>query len=223
VAQEYKPLANSGVVACGNPLPSSQMSTWVKSGNGSAAVEVRQRITGSGNRRVCRTTWILHVRKESEQPHATEVAEIDASPADGEWNQENSFEIDAWSTDSHLLLAAQSEAAGDAEIMTPIIYDFNIGSYRRLELGPVFGQMTPANCYVVYYPLSFDDSGNLVISAMSTDTDREPGTPASFPERLWRFDLRTNTISRMRPQRPKSGPEAPAPPIKPSPPSKPRN
>jgi hypothetical protein len=123
----------------------------------------------------------------------------------------------------NLLLASQIEAAGDWDETTPIIYDFSTGSYRRIELAPIFGQMTPANCYVVYYPLSFDDSGNLVISAMSTDTDREPGTPACFPERLWRFDLRTNTISRMKPQRPKSSPEAPAPPIKPSPPSKPRN
>jgi hypothetical protein len=217
-AQEQRPLADAGTVTCDSPVSAGQISAWINSGTGfAAAVELRQRITGAGTHRVCRTTWVLHLRKEGEKPHTVEVAQREDSPGANEWTQENSFELEAWSASGNLLLASQIEAAGDWDETTPIVYDFSTGSYRRIELAPIFGQMTRANCYVVYRPLRFDDDGGLVIDAMSTDTDREPGTPACFPERLWRFDLRTNTISRMEPQRPKSRPEAPAPPIKPKP------
>ncbi len=200
-AQDQKPLADAGTVTCDGPAPTGQMSVWVKSSNGfSAAVELRRHTSGTTNHRVCRTTWILHVRKEGEKPRAIEVAQINASPADGEWNQENSFEIEAWSPDGNQILAAQIEAEGDASDTTPIIYDFISNSYRRLGLRPVFDQMTPADCYMVFYPFRFDESGSLVIHAMSTDDDRDPGTPACFPESDWRYDLRTNTISRMRPK-----------------------
>ncbi|UWZ83201.1 hypothetical protein [Occallatibacter riparius] len=203
-AQEQKPLADAGTVTCDSPVPKGQMSSWITSSSGfSAAVELRQRITGTGPKRNCRATWVLHVRKEGEKSHAIEVAENDASPEAGEWFQENSFEIEAWSTDGNQILAAQIEAEGDASETTPIIYDFISNSNRRIDLRPVFDQMTPANCYIVFYPFRFDDSGNLVIHAMSTDDDREEGTPACFPESDWRYDLRTNTISRMRPQPPK--------------------
>ena len=225
VAQEQKPLAEAGVVECVSPTPASSMSPWVKSPAGYlAAVELRQRITGTGSHRVCRTNWLLHVRKEGEKPRTIEVAEDDASPDSGEWNQENSFELEAWSTDGNLLLAAQIEAAGDASDTTPIIYDFNSSSYRRIDLRPVFGQLTPADCYVVFYPLRFDASGSLVIRALSTDDDRDPGTPACFPESDWRYDLRTNTISHIRPS-PKAPPLLPSPlpnvvlPVPPKPPN----
>jgi hypothetical protein len=205
-AQEQKPLADAGVATCHSPSPggptSAPMSAWVKSatGNGfAAAVELRQRITGTGPHRVCRTTWVLHVRKEGDKARAIEVAEREDSPGDNEWTQENSFELEAWSADGNLLLAAQIEAQGDWDVTTPILYDFTSGTHRRLELGPIFDQMTPANCSVVYRPLRLDDAGNLIISAMSADDDREPGTPACFPKSLWRFDLHTNNISHMRP------------------------
>jgi hypothetical protein len=199
-AQEQKPLADAGIVTCASATPATSMSPWIKSPNGfSAAVELRQRITGTGNKRVCRTTWVLLVRKEGEKPHAIEVAQREDSPEDNEWQQENSFELEAWSSDGNQMLAAQIEAEGDATETTPIIYDFNTGIYRRIELRPIFDQMTPVDCYVVFYPLRFDDSGSLVIHAMSTDDDRDPGTPACFPESLWRYNLRTNTISHMRP------------------------
>jgi hypothetical protein len=222
-AQEQKPLAGAGAVTCNSPVPSGQISPWVKSGNAfAAAVELRQRITGTGSHRVCRTTWVLHVRKEGEKPHTVEVAQRDDSPGDTEWIQENSFEIEAWSSDGNLLLAAQIEAQGDSDETTPIIYDFASGNYRRMELGPIFGQMSPADCYAVYRPLRFDDVGSLFISAMSTDHGRAPGTPACFPESLWRFDLRTNTISHIRPK-PKSYPDPPPNSLPKPPPPKPRD
>jgi hypothetical protein len=222
-AQEQKPLASAGAVTCDSPVPGGQISPWVKSGSAfAAAVELRQRITGTGSQRVCRTTWVLHVRKEGEKPHTVEVAQRDDSPGDTEWIQENSFEIEAWSNDGNLLLAAQIEAQGDSDETTPIIYDFASGNYRRMELGPIFGQMSPADCYVIYRPLRFDDVGGLVISAMSTDHDRAPGAPACFPESLWRFDLRTNTISHIRPK-PKSYPDPPLNSLPKPPPPKPRN
>jgi hypothetical protein len=224
-AQEQKPLADAGTVTCDSPISAGQISAWVNSGTGfAAAVELRQRITGAGTHRVCRSTWVLHVRKEGEKPHTVDVAQREDSPGDNEWTQENSFELEAWSASGNLLLVSQIEAAGDWDETTPIVYDFSTGSYRRIELAPIFGQMTRANCYVVYRPLRFDDDGSLVIEAMSTDDDRDPGTPACFPKRLWRFDLRTNTISRMRPQAPKPRLDSSSPATKPSPtPPKPRN
>jgi hypothetical protein len=224
-AQDHQPLADAGPVTCDSPIPNGQLSSWAKSNSGfAAAVELRQHITGTSNHRLCRTTWVLHVRKENEKPHAIEVAQRDDSPGDNDWHQENSFEIEAWSTDGNLLLTAQIEAEGDASDTTPVIYDFLSNSYRRVALRPVFDQMTPAHCYIVFYPFAFDGSDSLVIHAMSTDTDRDPGTPACFPQSDWRYDLRTNTISHMRPT-PKAPPPLPKPlpSVLPPVPPKPRN
>jgi hypothetical protein len=174
------------------------MTDWAKSNSGvAAALEVRVAITGSGKQRVCRTDWILHIRERDGRKRAINIAQREDSPDDNEWIEENSFEINAWSSDGRMVLISEIQAQGDWDETTLIIYDFESGHYWRVELYPLFKAMLPKDCYVVYRPVRFDENGQAIISAMSTDDDREEGTPACFPESLWQLDFRNGVIGRL--------------------------
>jgi hypothetical protein len=205
LAQDGRPLADAGTTTCAEPQSGGGMGKWVTSKQGfSAAVELRVSVfVGTDKQRHCTTSWILHVRKRDGQPQSITVAEREDVPQDNEWIQENSFEINAWSSDGSLLLASQIEAQGDSDETTPIIYDFNSSQHSHLRLYPLFKKLIGADCYVVYRPLGFAQDGRVVISAMSTDDDREPGTKPCFGSSRWYVDFQRNTISRASPSHPK--------------------
>jgi len=152
---------------------------------------------GRDKERRCTTSWILHLRERDGQAHSVTVAEREDVPEDNEWIQENSFEINAWSIDGSMVLVSQIEAQGDWDETTPIIYDFNARKHWRVELSPLFKKLIRPECYVVYRPLRFAKDGRIVISAASTDDDREPGTKPCFSESLWQLDFLHNTIARV--------------------------
>jgi hypothetical protein len=129
------------------------------------------------------------------QVHEIIVAERDDRPVDNEWAQENSFEIDAWSKDGSLVLTSQIEAQGDWDETTPIIYDFRNKKYWRVELDPLFSKRIPADCYVVYRPMRFASNESIIVSALSTDNDRGPGTEPCFKDNFWLLNYRNNSIS----------------------------
>lgn len=195
-AQEPKPLADAGIVTCDHP-EAGGMSQWLTSrADFSAAVELRAVITGTGDQRHCITSWNLHVRGNGLTEKVIEVGQRDDHPDDNEWIEENSFDLDAWSPDGTMVLVSQIEAQGDWDETTPIIFDFRSGQHWRTELYPVFKKRIPKDCYVVYRALGFSKDGSVLISAMSTDDDREPGTRACFPESLWKLDFRSDAITR---------------------------
>ncbi len=137
------------------------------------------------------------MRDQNKQPKRITVAEREDRPDDNEWVQENSFEINAWSEDGKMVLISQIEAQGDWDQTTPIIYDFQHDKHWRIELHPLFKKLIPADCYVVYRPVRFADDERIVISASSTDTDREPGTKLCFKDSLWQLDFRHSSIARV--------------------------
>jgi len=143
------------------------------------------------------------VRRQGGQPESITIAEREVVSEDNEWVQENSFEVNAWSSDGCLLLASQVEAQGDRDETTPIVYDFNSGQHWRSQLHPLFEKFTHADCYVVFRPRGFAQDGRVLISAMSTDDDREPGTKACFGNSRWYLDFRNDTISRASPSHPR--------------------
>jgi hypothetical protein len=143
----------------------------------------------------------LHLRGKDGKERTVSVAQRDDSPEDNEWVEENSFWIDAWSSDGTMVLASQVEAQGDWDKTTPIVYDFKTKTYKRVDLFPLFKRLIATDCYVVYRALRFSGDGMVLISAMSTDDDREPGTKACFVESRWKLDFERNTISRVPSQR----------------------
>jgi len=195
-AEQSKPIADAGTVTCDYP-GNGGMGKWVTSSSGaSAAVELNVKLTGTGDRRHCVTTWNLHVRNKAGIQRTIGVAQRDDQPDDDEWIEENSFEIDAWSKDGQMVLASQIEAQGDWDETTPIIFDFNSSRFWRVELFPLFRAMIPPNCSVIYRSLRFTPNGSVLISATSTDDDREPGSKACFPESNWTLDFRRSIITR---------------------------
>lgn len=199
-AQESKPLANAGTVTCDYPSRTGNRSQWVKSSTGfSAAVEVQTAITGSGSHRRCVTSWKLHVRGKDGTEQVITVGQRDDTPDDTEWIQENSFQIDGWSKDGNIVVTSQIQAQGDWDETTPILFDFTTKRYSRVELFPLFSAMIPADCYVVYRVLGVRDNGTVLISASSTDDDRDSGTPQCFAESRWKLDSRNRTVSRVAP------------------------
>lgn len=197
VAQDIKPLADAGVTTC-QSADSGGTGKWVTSNAGfAAAVELRLKVTGTDKQRRCTTSWVLHIRDENKQPKSITIAEREDRPEDNEWTQENSFEINAWSRDGKSVLISQIEAQGDWDETTPIIYDFQSDKQWRIELNPLFKKLIPADCYVVYRPIRFADDERVLISASSTDTDREPGTTPCFEDSLWQLDFRRSSIARV--------------------------
>lgn len=197
LAQDGKPLADAGTTLCEEPQQGGGIGKWVTSKRGfSAAVELRVSVAGTDRQRHCTTSWILHVRRQGGQPRSVSVAERADVPEDNEWAQENSFEIIAWSSDGSMVLASQIEAQGDSDETTPIIYDFNSSHHWHVQLYPLFKKLIGPDCYVVYRPLGFAQDGRVLLSAMSTDDDREPGTKPCFVTSQWYLDFRRNTISR---------------------------
>jgi hypothetical protein len=195
-AQNGKLLANAGITTCESGSGAGT-GKWVTSNAGfSAAVELRLKITGRDKQRRCITSWVLLVRDRSERSKSITVAEREDGPEDNEWVQENSFEINAWSRDGKLVLISQIEVQGDWDETTPIIYDFKSKKYWRIELYPLFKKLIPADCYVLYRPLKFVNDETVLISASSTDTDREPGTKPCFEDSLWQLDFRRTSIAR---------------------------
>jgi hypothetical protein len=194
IGQDSKPLADAGVSICfGNA--GGGMSAWVTSQKGfAAAVDLRRKITGTGAKRNCTTSWVLHVRDQKGASRTIVVAEREDNPEDNEWTQENSFEIDAWSQDGNMILTSQIEAQGDWDETTPGVYDFRSGKYWRVELYPLFEKHIPRDCYVVYRPLRFGENGTVLIWASSTDNDREEGIKRCFPESTWRLDFHQRTL-----------------------------
>ncbi len=189
ISQDPKPLADAGVSICSENAGGGK-SAWVTSNNGlSAAVELRRSITGSGAKRNCVTSWVLQVHGQKGSSRTIVVAKREDGPEDNEWIQENSFWIDAWSTDGNMVLTSQIEAQGDWDETTPVVYDFRSGKFWRVEVNPLFEKHIPRDCYVVYRPLGFSKNGNILIRASSTDNDREEGTKRCFPESTWRLDF----------------------------------
>lgn len=199
-AQESRPLTDAGTVTCDYPSPTGNLSQWVKSSAGfSAAVELQTAITGSGSHRRCVTSWKLHVRGKDGNEQVITVGQRDDTPDDTEWIQENSFQIDGWSRDGNIVVTSQIQAQGDWDETTPILFDFTTKRYSRVELSPLFKAMIPADCYVVYRVLGVSDNGKVLISASSTDDDRDSGTPQCFAESRWKLDSRNRTVSRVAP------------------------
>jgi len=195
LAEECKPLADAGVVSCEGASSGGGISKWVTSATGvSAAVELRVAVTGSGNHRRCVTSWNLHVRGKDRKQLTVTVAEREDHPGDDEWVQENSFEMEAWSRDGKMLLLSQIESQGDWDETTPITFDFDSGSFRRVELHSLFKKRIPPDCYVVYRALRFSNDGRVLISAVSTDDDRESGTKPCFAESLWKLNAQDSSI-----------------------------
>ena len=199
-AEESKPIADAGTVTCDYSPPSGSQSQWVKSSGGfSVAVELRTAITGSGAHRHCVTSWNLHVRGADENEQVITVAQRDDTPDDNEWLQENSFQIDGWSKDGNMVVASQIQAQGDWDETTPILFNFTTKKYSRVDLSPLFKAKIPADCYVLYRVLGVSNNGTILISAFSTDDDREAGTSPCFVERRWRLDSRNRTITPVAP------------------------
>jgi hypothetical protein len=199
-AEESKPLADAGTVTCDYSPPAGSRSQWVKSSAGySAAVELQTAITGSGSHRRCVTSWKLHVRGRDGNERVITVGQRDDTPDDTEWIQENSFQIDGWSKDGNIVVTSQIQAQGDWDETTPILFDFTTKRYSRVELFPLFKVMIPADCYVVYRVIGVSNNGTVLISASSTDDDRDSGTPQCFAESRWKLDSRNRTISRVLP------------------------
>jgi hypothetical protein len=61
----------------------------------------------------------------------------------------------------------------------------------------------PADCDVLYRILGVGNAGTVVISAFSTDDDRDPGTPQRFAESRWKLDSRKRTLTRAAPRKKK--------------------
>ncbi len=195
-AQESKLLADAGIATCDSADSGGGTGSWVASKTGySAAVELRTKITGAGSERRCATSWRLHVRVKEGPERSITVAEREDRPGDNEWIQ-NTFEINAWSKDGNLLLTSQIEAQGDWDETTPIVFDFNSNSFHRAELYPLFKKFIRSGCFVLYRPLGFTRAGRVLISAVSTDGDREGRTKACFPETLWEVDMSHGTVVR---------------------------
>lgn len=165
----------------------------------SAAVELQTAITGSGNRRDCVTSWKLHVRDKDGNEQIIEVAQRDDTPEDNEWIQENSFQIDGWSQDGTIVVTSQIQAQGDWDETTPILFNFVTKKFSRVELYPIFKAKIPADCYVLYRVLGVSNDGIVLISAFSTDDDRDPGTPQCFVKSRWRLNSQTMKVSRVAP------------------------
>ena len=199
-AQEREPIYDAGIVTCDSSTSAKPLH-WVESSSGNAAaVELAVSISGSDDSRHCITSWKLHVRAKGSEERTLAVAERDDTPEDDEWVEENSFGIDAWSKDGTMVLTSQIEAQGDWDETTPIVFDFRTNIQYRVELYPLFKNLISRDCYVVYRALGFSDDGGVLISAMSTDDDREPGTKACFPESRWRLDFRQSRISPVSPR-----------------------
>lgn len=197
-AEESKPLADAGIVTCEESNPEVGPSQWVTSKKGySAAVEIHAVVTGTGKRRLCRTSWVLHLRGPEGKRSAITVAEREDYPDDEEWVQENSFEIDAWSKDGNMVLVSQIQAQGDWDETTPVVFDFASHQHWRTDLYPLFKTVIPPGCFVVYRALRFAEDNRVLISAMSTDDDREPRAEPCFPDSLWQLDFRHNNIARL--------------------------
>jgi hypothetical protein len=195
VGQERLPLSNTGSVQCERAAKSGGVREWVESKAGfAAALELGAVVTGNGDGRKCVTSWKLHVKGKEGKEQVFTVAQREDFADEGDWAQENSFEIEGWSRDGSLLLAAQIEAQEDWDETTPIVFDFSTNTFRRVELYPLFKRVIPDSCNVVYRPLGFAEDGRVLIKAMSTDNDREPGTKACFPESRWNLDFRRRTI-----------------------------
>jgi len=174
------------------------MSKWITSNEGnSAAVELRITVTGTGRQRLCRTSWVLHLRGTDGKLTSITVAEREDHPDDDEWVQENSFEVDAWSNDGKMILVSQIQAQGDWDETTPVVFDFASNEHWRVELYLLFRRLIPSGCNVVYRTLRFGEDGRVLISAISTDDDRELGTKPCFPDSLWKLDFRHNAITRL--------------------------
>jgi hypothetical protein len=172
----------------------------VKSSAGfSAAVELQTAIIELGSHRRCVTSWKLQVRGKGGNEQVITVGQRDDTPDDTEWVQENSFQIDGWSKDGNILVTSQIQAQGDWDETTPILFDFTTKRYSRVELFPLFKEMIPADCNVVYRVLGVSDNRTVLISAFSTDDDRDSGTPQCFAESRWRLDSRNRTVSRVAP------------------------
>jgi hypothetical protein len=199
-AEESKPLADAGTVTCDYSPPAGSRSQWVKSSAGfSAAVELQTAIIELGSHRRCVTSWKLHVRGKGGNEQVITVGQRDDTPDDTEWVQENSFQIDGWSKDGNIVVTSQIQAQGDWDETTPILFDFTTKRYSRVELFPLFKEMIPADCNVVYRVLGVSDNRTVLISAFSTDDDRDSGTPQCFAESRWRLDSRNRTVSRVAP------------------------
>ena len=203
-AEEHKPLAEAGTVTCDYSPPTGNRSQWVTSSAGfSAAVELKTAITGSGSNRRCVTSWNLHLRRKDGNEQVITVGQRDDTPDDNEWAQENSFQIDAWSEDGNLVVTSQIQVQGDWDETTPILYDFTRKNHSRVDLFPLFKSMIPADCYVLFRVLSISDDGTVLVSAFSTDDDREAGTPQCFAESRWKLDSRNGTVTRVAPAKKK--------------------
>jgi hypothetical protein len=199
-AEETKPLAHAGTITCDDSPSGGSRSQWVKSSAGfSAAVELQAAITGSGNHRQCVTSWKLHVRGRDGNEQVIAVAQREDTPDDNEWVQENTFQIDGWSQNGTIVVTSQIQAQGDWDETTPILFDFTTKKFLRVELDPIFKAMIPADCYVLYRVLGVSNNGIVLISAFSTDDDRDPGTPQCFVESRWKLNSRTGIISRVAP------------------------
>ena len=176
-------------MTCADSPSAGNRSQWVKSSAGfSAAVELQTAITESGSHRRCVTSWKLHVRGQDGNEQVITVGQRDDTPEDNEWLQENSFQIDGWSEDGTVVVASQIEAQGDWDETTPIVFDFRTKKAARVELLPLFKTMIPADCYVVYRVLGVGNNGAVLLSALSTDNDRDAGTPQCFPQSRWRVN-----------------------------------
>jgi hypothetical protein len=194
-AQEAHPIADAGTITCDFPQPEDNIGKWVTSASGfSTAVELLASVNGIADKRRCVTSWILHWKDKEGKSFAVTVAQREDRPEDNEWIQENSFEINAFSSNGHLILVSQIEAQGDWDKTTPIVFDLKSGAKWRVELYPLFKQLIPAECYVVYRVLRFTGSGNVLISAMSTESDRGAGEKPCFSTSLWELDYRDNKI-----------------------------
>jgi len=199
IAQDTKPLADAGTTTCESANQGGGTGAWVTSKIGfSAAAELRAEVKGKDKERHCTTTWILHVRSRDGRTHSITVARREDTPDDNEWIQENSFEIKAWSPDGTMILVSQIETQGDWDETTPpIVYDFRTRRHWRVELHPLFEKVIPRDCYIVYRPLKFTDNGEVLISGMSTDDDREAGTNDCFGESLWRLNFKDSIGARV--------------------------
>lgn len=196
-AQRDLPLADAGTITCDYPQGGG-IGKWVTSKAGfSATVELRASVSGAGPNRKCTTSWILHRRGKDGRESIISASERADTPEDNEWVEENSFALNAFSDDGRKVLASQIEAQGDWDETTPIILDLRSGSRWRIELYPLFKELIPPNCYVVYRTLRFTNRERVLISAASTDDDLEPGAKQCFAESFWELDYRTNMIKRV--------------------------
>jgi hypothetical protein len=176
---------STGGVECDRKRLTSRSADLISPKGILASVEINGEIlegkTPNDNR--CRTTWTLHL--VSHNLNQTVVVD---SREDEPYN-ENTFQMNGWSRDGRFLLLSEIRAAGDWDETTPIVYDAEKRQLWRIELTPLFKDLTKENCPIYFRPLGFASEGKVLLDVGSLNaSDLDPGEKPYFESSRWELD-----------------------------------